>query len=158
MDRNRIVNACLNSETVQVLLQFVAVACANNIEMKDVLAARIERRHDELVCQTIRIHGGVSTTRRIPLVKMSQLHVQYRRLHGIQPRVSAFLDVHIFLLLPVVAQAVESLGKVVVISRDRASIAISAKIFSRIKTETTCQTKRPAALAKEARAVCLRCI
>src|SRR6185369_9713106 len=111
MDRNWIVNPCLNSETVQVLLQFVAVARANNIEMKDVFAARIERRHDEVFPETIRIHGSVSTTRRIPIVEVSQLYVEDCSLDCIKPRVGAFLDVHVLLLLPVVAQAVESLRK-----------------------------------------------
>src|SRR5690349_5049051 len=158
MDRNRVVNTCLNSKTVEVLLQFFAPACAHDVEMKDVLAARIERRHDEVFSQTIRIDRGVSTTRGIPRIKMLQLHIQYCRLHCIEPRVRALFDVHIFLLLSVVSEAVNLLRKVVVVSRDRTAITISTEIFPGVKTETTCETERAAALAQKARAMCLRCI
>ena len=62
MDRNRVVDACLNSTAVQVLLQFVAITCTHHVKVKDVFAAGIEGRDDEFVRQTIRVDRGVRTT------------------------------------------------------------------------------------------------
>src|SRR6185503_18661039 len=110
--------------------------------MKDVRASGIESRHNQVVRQTIRVDRSMSATSFVPLIQMPQLYIQDRRLNRIKSRVSAFFNMHIFLLLPVVSQTTHFLRELIVIRNYRTSVAVSTEVFPRIKTETTRETKR----------------
>ena len=132
----------------------VAMFDFDNVEMIDVpFCAQAGRRLDTDLRQSRIVCGGVAAARFVPLVEMTQLHVEHGGLNGVEPAVPSLDEMLVFLALSEIAQQPQPLCELGVVGDDRAAVAVGTEILAGIETETSDVTEAADAATVPARAV-----
>jgi hypothetical protein len=85
--------------------------------------------------QCVPIGLGVPAAKGVPAVQVPQLDAKNGRLDRVQALVPPFGEVDVLARLSKVPEEADSLGELVLVSRDCASVTVRAKVLRRVEAE-----------------------
>src|SRR5262245_49188016 len=134
-DRHGVVDQRLDALGVQVRLQWGARRRPYDEQMVDMAGVDLRQGMHRRVAQLSSIVGGNLPAPRDPARQPRQPRPQNRRLHLVEPRVDARLDVMIAIDLAAVPQPPQAFGKRPITGDDRAAVAERSEILGRVEAE-----------------------
>ena len=119
-----------------MLLQACPLSSAHDEQVVDVTGIALGRHVDRRAGQRASGRAPRALRRRAgPLAQKRQARAQHRRLHLVEPRVDAGVEVMVAVGLAAVAEAAHAFGERRVVGDDRAAIAQRAEILGRVEAE-----------------------
>src|SRR6266436_6161333 len=105
------------------------------------------RQLNRQIGQILQIPLGQESTPFRPGLKVLEFDAEDGPLHGVHAIVEANFGVMIAFFLSVIAQAAKTLGDLIIISDDRAPLAVSPQVLAGVKAKAAAQTPRAGELA-----------